>query len=166
MASKQDFTPGEWAKIREGVMLSSLAVTAADPSGLIGMVKEAFAGGSAMMAAKTDVNTNDLVTAVVADFEKSEVRTELRDGLKERFHGAKPAEISKKSVEALAEVGGILDAKAPGDAVPFKTWLYGISKKVAEAAKEGGFLGFGGVQVSEAEKATLDEVGKALNITA
>jgi hypothetical protein len=37
---------------------------------------------------------------------------------------------------------------------------------VAEASKEGGFLGFGGVQVSEAEKATLAEIAAALGTRA
>jgi len=36
----------------------------------------------------------------------------------------------------------------------------------AEAAAEGGFLGFGGVQVSEAEKATLADIAKALGVDA
>jgi hypothetical protein len=36
---------------------------------------------------------------------------------------------------------------------------------VANASSEGGFLGFGGVQVSDAEKATLDEISKALKLT-
>lgn len=166
MANKQDFTAEEWARIREGVMLASIAVTAADPSGLIGMFKEAFAGGSALASAKTDVGASDLVRAVVADFETPEVRAALRDGLKERFRGAKHAEITQRSVEALAELGSLLDAKAQGDAAAFKAWLHGISTKVAEASKEGGFLGFGGVQVSDAEKATLDQVAKALNLTA
>ena len=31
---------------------------------------------------------------------------------------------------------------------------------------EGGFLGFGGVKVSDAEKATLDDIAKALGTTA
>jgi hypothetical protein len=35
---------------------------------------------------------------------------------------------------------------------------------VAEAASEGGFLGIGGVQVSEAEKATLAEISNALGL--
>ena len=166
MANKQDFSAEEWAKIRESVMLVSLAVTAADPSGLIGAIKEAFAGGVALASAKTDAGASELIKAVVADFETSEVRTALRDGLKDRFRGANPAEITRRSVEALAEVGSLLDGKAPGEAAAFKAWLYGISKKVAEAAKEGGFLGFGGVQVSDAEKATIDEVGRALKITA
>jgi hypothetical protein len=46
------------------------------------------------------------------------------------------------------------------DATAFKTWLRQISQHVAEAAKEGGFLGIGGVTVSEAEKATLAETGR------
>jgi len=33
---------------------------------------------------------------------------------------------------------------------------------VAEASSEGGFLGIGGVQVSDKEKATLSEISKAL----
>jgi hypothetical protein len=37
---------------------------------------------------------------------------------------------------------------------------------VAEASKEGGFLGIGGVQVSEAEKATLAEIAAALGTRA
>jgi hypothetical protein len=39
----------------------------------------------------------------------------------------------------------LLDAKAPQDAAAFKTWLRDIAQKAAEAANEGGFLGFGGV---------------------
>jgi len=35
----------------------------------------------------------------------------------------------------------------------------------AEAASEGGFLGIGGVQVSEAEKATLGNISKTLGIS-
>ena len=60
----------------------------------------------------------------------------------------------------------ILDAREPADAAAFKAWLFSVSQKVAEAASEGGFLGFGGVQVSDAERATLDDIAKALGIAA
>jgi hypothetical protein len=36
--------------------------------------------------------------------------------------------------------------------------------RVSEASTEGGFLGFGGTTVTEAEKASIDEVARALNI--
>jgi hypothetical protein len=37
-----------------------------------------------------------------------------------------------------------------------------IAQNTAEASTEGGFLSFGGVQVSDAEKATLAEIASAL----
>jgi hypothetical protein len=40
--------------------------------------------------------------------------------------------------------------------------LQEIAQKAAEAAKEGGFLGFGGVAISDAEKATLAQIAAAL----
>jgi hypothetical protein len=48
----------------------------------------------------------------------------------------------------------ILDAKTPADAPAFKTWLKHVADQVAEAALEGGMLGFGGVKVNDAEKGT------------
>jgi hypothetical protein len=42
----------------------------------------------------------------------------------------------------------------------------GISQHDAEVSKEGGFLGVGGVAVSEAEKATLTEISNALKLSA
>ena len=52
----------------------------------------------------------------------------------------------------------------PADAAAFKSWLFSVSRRVAEAASEGGFLGFGGVQVSAAERATLGDIAEALGI--
>ena len=37
-----------------------------------------------------------------------------------------------------------------------------LAKTVSEASSEGGFMGFGGITVSEAEKATLAEIDRAL----
>jgi hypothetical protein len=70
--------------------------------------------------------------------------------------------VVQRSLENLREVSAILAAKAPGDAPAFKAWLKSISQKVAEASSEGGFLGIGGVQVSDKEKATLADISTAL----
>ena len=71
-----------------------------------------------------------------------------------------------KAIDALKAAAAVLDAKGGADAVPFKTWLAGVAKAVAEAAPEGGFLGFGGTQVSEAEKATVAQIAAALGVPA
>jgi len=166
MTDKSNFTPDEWKLLLESVMMAGIAVSAAEPSGLWGMLKESFASGSELMKAKMDAGTNPLIKAVVTDFESAEGRTTARDGLKEKLKGLKPADIPAKCIETLRQVAAVLDAKAPGDAAAFKGWLRQISQHVAEAASEGGLLGIGGALVSDAEKATLKEISSALRLAA
>jgi hypothetical protein len=164
MTDKSNFAPDEWKVLLESVMMAGIAITAAEPSGLWGLLKETFASGSELVRAKMDAGSNALIKAVVADFETSEGRSISRDGVKEKLSGSKPPEIKAKCIETLRQAAKLLDAKAPEDAVAFKSWLRQISQHVAEAATEGGFLGIGGVKVSEAEKATLTEISSALGI--
>jgi hypothetical protein len=163
MADKSSFTKEEWTLLLESPMMAGMAVTAADPSGLWGLLKESFAGGNALAKALSDPGTNPLVKALASDFSTSEARSAARDGLKAKFANSQPADVKTKSIEVLCQVSAVLTAKAPGDAAAFKSWLRQISQNTAEAASEGGgLLGLGGVQVSEAEKATLADISKAL----
>lgn len=93
MANKASFTPDEWTKVMESVAVTGMAVTAADPSGIWGMLKEALAGGAALAAAKADPNANELVKAVIADFETAESRAAVQEALKQRFADAKPGDV-------------------------------------------------------------------------
>jgi hypothetical protein len=161
MANKNDFTPEEWTKVLESIMVAGIAVSGADPSGLWGTLKEAAASSLALAAAKRDPNSNELIKAAIADFETSDGRSSIL-AMRERFAQAEPTECVQRSLASLREVSAIVDAKAPDEAAAFKTWLREISQKVAEAAVEGSFLGFGGVRVSDAETATLRDISKAL----
>jgi len=166
MANKQNFTLEEWTKLLESPMIAGMAVSAAEPSGLWGALKEAFASSSALVAAKSDASSNELIKAIVADFETSEGRSTIQEALRMRFADAKPAEVVQRSLASLEDVSRLLQTKAPNDAATFKAWLQTISQEVAEASKEGGFLGFGGVQVTDAEKGTLADIKKKLGVTA
>jgi hypothetical protein len=53
-------------------------------------------------------------------------------------------------------------AKSPEDADAFSSWLLECAQRAAEAAKEGGFLGWHAVRVSEGEQRMLDELRSAL----
>jgi len=88
------------------------------------------------------------------------------DGVQAKLSGSKLPDIKVKAIASLREAAATMTAKAPEDAPAFKAWLRQIAQKAAEASTEGGFLGFGGVQVSEAEKATLAEISTALGIAA
>ena len=162
MANKNDFTPEEWTKVLESIMVAGIAVSTADPSGLWGTLKEAAAGSLALAAAKRDPSSNELIKAAIADFERSDEGRSSILAMRERFAKAGPTECVQRSLASLREVSAIVDAKAPDEAAAFKTWLRYISQKVAEAAVEGSFLGFGGVRVSDAETATLRDISEAL----
>ena len=167
MANKQNFKPEEWTKILESTMLAGMAVSAAEPSGLLGSLKEAVASSSTLAKAKSDPGANELVKAVVSDFQTKEGRAAVQEALRQQLAGAKkPGDVVQSSLANLREVSAILNAKAPQDAAGFKAWLQTMSKNVAEASSEGGFLGIGGVKISDAEKATLADISKALGTSA
>lgn len=164
MADKTSFTKDEWALLLRSPMNAGMAITAAEPSGLWGLLKESFAGSAELAHAATDPNTNALIRSVVTNFMTSDGRSVARDGLKAEFANSQPAEIKTKAIDSLRQAAAVLTTKAPGDAAAFKTWLRQISQKTAEAASEGGGLFGGGVQISDAEKATLGEISGALGI--
>jgi hypothetical protein len=165
MANKQDFTREEWIKILQSPMLVGIAVSMADPSGLWGTLKEAAASSAEIGTAKRDTSANDLIKAVITDINTPGGRDALQDALKNCFADAEPAQCVERSLTNLHDVSSILDRKAPSDSAVFKAWLCAVSQKVAEASTEGAFLGFGGAQVSDAEKATLADIAKALHVT-
>jgi len=162
MATKTDFTADEWTQLLRAPGWASIAVAAASPSGPLGLVKEMFAAGKVIADAKVHGGQNGLVEAVVAELTSSEGRHAAQPT---EVSGKSPDEVRAKAVAALAEAAALLDRKAGADALPFKQWLAAIATKVAEAAKEGGFLGIGGVRVSEAEARTLTAIRSALGVS-
>jgi len=164
MATKADFTVDEWKLILGSPMLTGMAVTLAEPSGLWGLMQEGMASGQALLAARKDPGALSLVKDIVADMETGDGRTAAREGVKAQLTGKTPAELKAQVLTTLTRVSDILDAKAGADSGQFKAWLKHVSERVAEASTEGGFLGFGGVKVTEAEKASIEDVARALNI--
>ncbi|WP_406857314.1 hypothetical protein ABEG18_06720 [Alsobacter sp. KACC 23698] len=166
MTSKAAFSTDEWARVAASPLVAGMAITAADPSGLWGLLQEALAGGMSLAQAKQSASANPLAHEVAEDIANPETRTAIRDRMKAQFKGAQFADVKTKAVEELRAVAALVDAKAPNDAAGFKAWLREIAQKAAEAGKEGGFLGFGGVAVSDKERATLDEISAALSVSA
>jgi hypothetical protein len=102
MANKNDFTPEEWTKVLESIIAAGIAVSAADPSGLWGTLKEAAAGSLALAAAKRDPNSNELIKAI-ADFETSDEGRSSILAMRERFAQAEPTECVQRSLASLRE---------------------------------------------------------------
>jgi hypothetical protein len=107
MADRASFTKEEWTLLLESPMIAGMAVTAADPSGLWGLLKESFAGGTALTRAVAGADTNPLVKAVVTDFSTSEGRSAARDGLKVKFASSQPTYLKIKAVDSLRQVSAL-----------------------------------------------------------
>jgi hypothetical protein len=162
MGVRDAFAPEDWARVVGAPMLAGIAVTAAEPGGLWGAVKESAAAAGALREAKGAAGDNPLIAAIVAAYETPEGRDMARGVLKEQARGRAPAAVVDAAVAELGAVAALVAAKAPETAAGFKAWLNAIAGRVAAAGSEGGFLGFGGEKVSAAEKATLDRLAAAL----
>jgi hypothetical protein len=164
VATKADFTTEEWDKIRKAPFMAGLVVVAASPSGPFGVVKEMFAVGKLLAEVKLHGASNDLVKALVADLETAEARTQSAPA---ELQGKSPDQVKSSALDACREVAAVVGRKTrPEEAQGFTQWLALVGQKVAEAAKEGGFLGFGGTRVSDQEVSALKDLAAALGVKA
>lgn len=59
-----------------------------------------------------------------------------------------------------------MSAKAkPEEATAYWHWLVTTAQAAADAAKDGGFMGFGAEQVSRGEQGMLDKLGSMLGVS-
>jgi hypothetical protein len=80
--------------------------------------------------------------------------------------GDKAKQMSNLKTAILGKIRGTLDIlkqkASPEEVTSYTAMLSKVADNAANAAKEGGFLGFGGTRVSAPEQAFLDELKAAL----
>ena len=151
--------------------IGSCVATAAG-SGLLGTGKELFASGQAVMAGLKDYPGNALIQALVPDPSAEDKQAELaqaratRDWAMARLKAKgihTPAQMAALTLEDARAVARLLDSRVdPAQAAQYRAWALSVAEKVAQAATEGGFLGFGGTRLSEAEQALIAQLREAL----
>ena len=139
-------------------------MAAADPSGIFSSIKEAAAGAQGMSEAFKAHGALELFGALAADRSipgMPDPKTMLGEGSREQqMQSFKSAvlERAKSAVDLVARKG------SPAEAEAYRAMLADVAEKAANASKEGGFLGFGGVRVSDKEQAFITEVKKAVGV--
>lgn len=164
MAGRTNFSDEEWNLLRTAPMLVASGVTVADPSGLIGTVKEAFSGMSGMMESYKQGAQLELIGALLADKNMPTIPDRaalLGEGsVEQQFENLKTAVLGKVR-DALTLLG---TKASPEEVAAYKKMLATVAEKAADAAKEGGFLGFGGERVSAGEQAFLGQLKSVLQV--
>ncbi|MET0973685.1 MAG: hypothetical protein ABWY95_09720 [Thermoleophilaceae bacterium] len=160
MTTKADFTDEEWARLERAPIVAGMAISLADPGGPIEALKESMAAVKSVAEAAKTGGDGELVHAVAKDVTaKAQQRQNPLGDFK-----PKGAMAGEEILEELRGVNGILTEKAtPEEADAFRKWLLGAAQRTADAAKEGGFMGFNAERVSEGEQRMLDKLGEVLS---
>jgi hypothetical protein len=159
MTSKAEFSEDEWTRLKRAPFVAGMAISLADPGGPIELVKETAATLKTVREAAESGGRGELLDALA-----QEVVADTRER-KNPLHDfkAKGALAGQEILEELADVNRIVSAKAtPEEADAYREWLKTASQEAANAAKEGGFLGFHAERVSEGEQRMLDKLADVL----
>jgi hypothetical protein len=149
---RSTFTDDEWTRIRLAPLAATYYVMGASASGVVGTTKEVLAAGDAMKTLVKDALPSSLVDVA---FGSLAGKLEAGTALDER--SPRPSLMT-----ALQAATAAVKAKSPADAKSFGDTLVALSRKVAEASKEGGFLGIGGTRVSKEEEQAIAEIAAAV----
>jgi hypothetical protein len=150
MTRKADFNAEEWSTVVEGPLWAGMRVISADRGGTL---RESLALGRAYQEARAGHGDSELLDELVKSppsIDPGRVREAGGD-------------IAAAASERVREAMGILEAKAtPEEVDAYKRFVMTVAQAVASAHKEGGFLGIGGKEISDAENQALDEISTAL----
>jgi hypothetical protein len=157
MSTKADYSDDEWARLKRAPFIAGMAISLADPGGPVEAVKETSATLKAVLATAQE---GDGLPAAIARDAAADVQARHNP-----MSGFKPKGATA-GVEILAElraIGAIVaDKGGAQDLGALREWLTGVAQRAADAAKEGGFMGFHAERVSAGEKQMLESVREAL----
>ena len=169
---KEQFSDDEWFLISSVPSMVGAAMAGAGKSGIIGTTKEAMASMKSVVAGKSDYPNNELIAAVLPKAESFSEAKEKAGAYREKAM-AQLKEQNIKSPEefnsymlsnASSAIALIKERRGESEANEYQSWCIDVAKKVAEAASEGGFMGFGGEQASDGERALMAELKKVFTV--
>ena|SRR5687767_14274776 len=157
MTTKSDFTEEEWTRVVRAPFVAGLAISLADPGGPIETAKESMAS---LKAATNPPSREQLLAEVALEIQ---AMAQARQNPLSGFKPAKGTAAGEMVVEELAAAQALVASRAtPEETTAFGTWLVAVAQDAADAAKDGGFMGFGAEQVSQREQAMIDRVRAAV----
>jgi hypothetical protein len=164
-----ELTDDEWYTIIEGTGATSGLIMMADMSGPIGVSKEAMA---AMDVLRDDTWNSPFMAALRTRMfgATKEQQAELQRRAQEQQATMKNKNMTPQAnrnmlLYSITSAVSMVESKFGAEtAAEFRQLLYQMAQKTAEAGKEGTFLGMGGTQVSDMEKAALADLKSTLNL--
>lgn len=169
MTFKERFSEEEQFLLVSTTSLIGSAMAFAEGSGL-GTVKEMLASAKSLMKGVKEYPNNELIKGILPNMENAQEAMAEAKAFREKAISrlkdkgiTSHEQMSQQLIEDCRAVTELLDEKASEqEKEEYNEWAMSIAENVAKAAKEGGFLGFGGERVSEGEKEMFRKIAFAL----
>lgn len=176
MFTRESFSVEEWAQILSAPSAIGAMVITADPSGPFGLIGEFRAIMNSMKAYVDQHAADNSLMAVIQEYVSTKPSEEEEAQLKQwaqtqqdEADANKPqspeemqARIHATVVTALEMLRG--KGATDDDILSFKQMMFSVAEATANASKEGGFLGMGGVLVSDKEASVLAQIKAELGV--
>ncbi len=158
------YTNDEWKVLLDTPVTICRAVMAVSPSGAVGTSQEVMAMRNSLKDVLQKAS-NPLLQTVRQQLQSQEnaeaIWRDVQNSFKDRWDAAN---VRQTAIAACQRCVSLLKKSSAQDAQSYKEFLYAVARKVAEAAKEGGFMGVGGKAISEAEQSLLSDISNTLGI--
>ena len=161
MQEPEPYNPIEWTILTELPIRVLAASMRADESGEITLLMQQATALTELSSRANEYASSPLVQQVFAHYKnqgEGEAQTlQLSEQWIER--------LVPDTIERAGQAAQILDARAtPEDAAAYKLWLMETAAAICATSTKGGFLGFGGLRISDNEQAFLDDLATAFGI--
>jgi hypothetical protein len=145
MTTKASFNAEDWTVITTAPALAGLLVASSEPGGNLRESVALTRGYAEARARQPGELLEDVLTTAPSLDAATRPKT--------------PEDIRAVALEQLRAAVRVLDRVAQDDElVEYKRFVYALAESVAQAHKEGGFLGIGGTPVSENEQQALNAI--------
>ncbi len=172
MSIKDAFSDDEWFLLGSMPGMIGAAMSHAAPSGLIGTVKEMSSAMRASVQGRQEYPDSELIKALIVKAENwddaKEKIAQYRERAKQRMESesiTSREDLQRIALNDCKAAAQLVDERcSDSDAKIYKQWTVSVARAVAEAAKEGSILGFGGERVSKAERELLTQIERILGV--
>lgn len=163
--ANSQYTKDEWQTLVETPIKVGRAMMAVSPSGAIGMTQEIMALRKCYTEAFQSTR-NPVLLNLRQHLQDKDTMQSIWEHAGRAFGDRWDAtNVRQTALQACQRVDNLLRKLSPQDARAYKDFLYNTVLKIAEAAREGGIMGMGGVAVSADEKALLSDISTTLGIS-
>lgn len=165
MSILSDYSADEQQLLLRSLSAAALAVAASSLGSRRETAAEGIAAATYILESRGDFLDNTLVGSV-----QHELSARADNGVAfPDFQAQAVAEgAADAALQTLRAVAALLDSRGDAaEAEGYKRWLMGVALSAAHGGLEGGnWLGWGAVQVNDAERAALAQVAEALGVAA